>query len=72
MILTLDALGLGLRTVRLQHEMTLVQVSHISGLSVSFLSDIENDRSMPSLRTLQALATSYGEPFQMIIKGSDD
>ena len=69
MILTLDALGLGLRTVRLQHERTLVQVSHVSGLSVSFLSDIENGRSMPSLRSLQALAVCYGEPFQLVKRG---
>ena len=68
MVLTLDALGLGLRTVRRQHQMTLVQVSRVSGLSVSFLSDIENGRSMPSLRSLQALAACYGEPFRLIIR----
>jgi transcriptional regulator with XRE-family HTH domain len=72
MILILDALGLGLRTVRRQHRMTLVQVSRASGLSVSFLSDIENDRTRPSLRSLQALAVCYGEPFQIIIKGNND
>ena len=68
MVLTLDTLGLGLRTVRRQHQMTLVQVSRVCGLSVSFLSDIENGRSMPSLRSLQALAVCYGEPFQIMIK----
>ena len=70
MILTLDALGLGLRTIRLQHQMTLKQLSSISELSVSFLSDIENDRSVPSLRTLQILATCYGKSFQLMIGGN--
>jgi len=69
MKLAFDALGLGLRTVRQQHQMTLTQLARASGLSVSFLSDIENDRTTPSLRTLQALATCYGESFQLMIRG---
>ena len=67
MILTLDALGLGLRAIRLHNKMTLAEVATRSGLSISFLSDIERDKTRPSLATLQKLATCYGEPFKLII-----
>ena len=67
MILTLDALGLGLRAIRLHRRMTLEQVANASGLSISFLSDIENDKTRPSLRTLQTLATCYDEPFKLMV-----
>lgn len=76
MILTLNALGLGLKAARLHARLTLEQLSRASGLSVSFLSDVENDKTRPSLRTLQKLAMCYGEPFQLMIpqerKARDD
>lgn len=71
MILTLDALGLGLRAIRLHNKMTLAETAKVSELSVSFLSDIECDRTRPSLTTLQKLATCYNEPFKLIIPRRD-
>lgn len=40
-------------------DLTLEQVSERTGLSVSFLSDIERGRSQPSLDTLEKLAECY-------------
>lgn len=54
-------LSLSDRLSNLRHvnDLTLVQVSEVTGLSVSFLSDLEHERSKPSLDTLQKLATLY-------------
>ena len=67
MILTLEALGLGLRAIRIHNRMTLKNVADRTGLSVSFLSDMERDVTQPSLRTLRKLATCYNEPFKLVI-----
>lgn len=49
----------GIRFVRKQHKMTLSQVASQTGISVSFLSDLERGRTAPSLHTLELLATCY-------------
>lgn len=48
-----------IRAVRKQHKMTLSQVADQTGISVSFLSDLERGRTAPSLHTLELLATCY-------------
>jgi transcriptional regulator with XRE-family HTH domain len=52
-------LGARLRAIRKQHKYTLADVGDGTGLSVSFLSDIERGRTQPSLDTLEKLATFY-------------
>lgn len=49
-----------IRTVRKQQKMTLAQVAEVTGLSISFLSDLERGRTNPSLSTLKRLAACYG------------
>ena len=52
-------LGENLRRLRKLKNYTLVKVSQQTGVSVSFLSDMERDRTKPSLDTLGKLAECY-------------
>jgi transcriptional regulator with XRE-family HTH domain len=52
-------LGENLRRLRKLKNYTLVQASQQTGVSVSFLSDMERDRTKPSLDTLGKLAECY-------------
>jgi transcriptional regulator with XRE-family HTH domain len=51
-------LGKKIRLLRTEQCLTLNSLSQSSGLSVSYLSDIERDRTVPSLETLVKLAQS--------------
>lgn len=55
----MDALGARLRRFRKARGRTLAEVAAETGLSVSFLSDIERGRTNPSLDTLGKLARVY-------------
>ena len=62
-------LGEILRSLRKgTHGQTLVQVSETTGLSVSFLSDVERGRTNPSLETLEKLARYYGTSVEYLLK----
>lgn len=50
-----------LHNEREQRGLTLKQVAEKSGLSVSYLSDIENGRTVPSIEALHNLTAAYGE-----------
>lgn len=52
-------LGIELRRLRNNCHLKLRQVSTATGLSVSFLSDMERGRTRPSLGTLEKLASFY-------------
>jgi transcriptional regulator with XRE-family HTH domain len=52
-------LGAKLRVLRKNRRYTLANVSDKTGLSVSFLSDVERGRTRPSLDTLEKLADFY-------------
>lgn len=49
-----------LRALRVAHRKTLATLAEASGLSVSFLSDVERGRTDPSLETLRKIAAAYG------------
>ncbi|RAG82675.1 hypothetical protein DN069_26525 [Streptacidiphilus pinicola] len=49
-------LGAAVRRRRRSLELTLAEVAGRTGLSVPFLSQIENDRARPSMRSLQRIA----------------
>lgn len=53
-------LGSKLRRFRKSRRLTLANVGEETGLSVSFLSDVERGRTKPSLDTLEKLADFYG------------
>ena len=49
-----------LHDLRIAHGYTQGVVSERTGLSISFLSDLERGRTEPSLKTLCAIAAVYG------------
>lgn len=49
-----------LRNLRKENKLTLKELSTKSGISVSFISDVENKRRNPSIDTLQTLADALG------------
>ncbi|ENJ9655871.1 helix-turn-helix transcriptional regulator [Clostridium botulinum] len=49
-----------LRNLRNENNLTLKELSAKSGISVSFISDIENRRRNPSIETLKTLADALG------------
>ena len=72
----MDTLGARLRQLRKARGYTLLDVGAKTGLSVSFLSDVERGRTKPSLDTLEKLASTYGcavsELLQVESEAEDD
>lgn len=54
-----DGVGQNLRTMRVRHEMSLRQLSELTGLSPSYISAIERGIASPSIASLQKLATAF-------------
>jgi transcriptional regulator with XRE-family HTH domain len=62
-----------LREVRRQRGLTLVDVREKTGLSVSYLSDLERGRtSNPSFETLERLARAYEMSVLDLLSGADE
>ncbi|WP_322099708.1 helix-turn-helix domain-containing protein [Aquibaculum arenosum] len=57
-----EAIGVQVRSLRKQQEMTVVELAGQAGLSAGMLSKIENGGICPSLNTLQALAHALNVP----------
>lgn len=53
-----------LRRTRIKSELTLKEVGQQTGLSVSFLSEIERGKTNPSFETIQKLAKYYRVPIK--------
>jgi transcriptional regulator with XRE-family HTH domain len=59
-----------LKEIRKEREFTLLQVKERTGLSVSYLSDLERGRtSNPTLDTLEKLALCYGLTLPDLVTG---
>ena len=56
------AIGREVRGFRRQQEMTVAELSQMTGLSIGMLSKIENGNTSPSLTTLQTLANALNVP----------
>ncbi|MEI7744007.1 MAG: helix-turn-helix transcriptional regulator [Chloroflexota bacterium] len=56
------AVGAETRRWRLSRGLTLAQVSERSGLNIGYLSQIENDKAIPSLEALAAIAAALDVP----------
>lgn len=52
-------IGAILSTLRHESSMNLKDVALKTGLSISYLSDLERDRTEPSIKTLRLLASAY-------------
>lgn len=64
-------LGARLRTMRKASGLTLKQVTEQTGISFTFLSDVETGRAYPSFPTLQKLANCYGQTITVSFVPSD-
>jgi len=56
------AVGRELRRWRKSRQLTLAQVAQASGLNVGYLSQIENEKALPSLDALMAIAAAIDIP----------
>ena len=65
------SLGSKLRNMRKARNLTLSNVSETTGLSLSFLSDIERGRTLPSLKTLARIAEALDGTVIAALEGVD-
>ncbi len=63
----LDLVGPRLRRVREQRGITLTEVAHLTGISKSTLSRLENGQRRPSLELLLPLAQTYRVPIDDLV-----
>ncbi len=63
-------LGLQLRAARTGRGLTIAELAAASGLSKGFVSQVENDRTSPSLDTLERLATALGLTVVDLLRGA--
>lgn len=66
-VVNLSVLPENLRWLRQMQKLTLREAAERSGLSISFLSDMERGRTQPSLKTLQKLVSVYKAPISIHI-----
>ncbi|MFK0224875.1 helix-turn-helix domain-containing protein [Streptomyces sp. NPDC090303] len=64
--------GAAVRRRRRALDLTLAEVAKVSGLSSPFLSQIENDRARPSMRSLQRIADALGTTAVQLLAASDE
>ena len=65
------SLGSKLHNMRKARNLTLSNVSETTGLSLSFLSDIERGRTLPSLKTLARIAAALNVTVIAALEGVD-
>lgn len=53
-------IGANIRSLREKRGLKQIELAAIAGISNTFLSDIENERVNPSIKTLSKLATALG------------
>jgi transcriptional regulator with XRE-family HTH domain len=66
------AIGNQVRTLRKRNDMTVLDLAHQAGLSISMLSKIENGGTSPSLATLQSLAQALNVPLSTFFTTFDE
>ena len=60
-----------LRELRTSRKFTLKDLAERSGLSVSYLSDIERGRTVPTINSLEAMASAFGISVVDFLIGTD-
>src|SRR5690606_30693014 len=63
-----EAIGVQVRSLRKQHDMTVMELAGQAGLSAGMLSKIENGGICPSLHALQALAQALNVPITALFE----
>ena len=64
-----DGIGATLRTVRRQRGLTLREVASASGVTESFLSQVERDLASPSIATLRRIGAALGRSIGSLLDG---
>lgn len=64
-------LGNTIREIRIDHGLTIADVSNLAGISRGMLSKIENAQSATSLETLSRLAQAMGVSLSTLFRGYD-
>lgn len=64
-------LGITIRAIRKRKLLTLKDVAHMTGLTQSLLSQIENDKAQPSITSLMAISHALNTPIAYLF-GEDD
>src|SRR6186997_1913462 len=64
-------LGRKIRDLRLRRGLTVQQLANASGLSKGFISQVENDRTSPSLATLRDLAAALATSVAYLVVEED-
>lgn len=59
------------KSLRTHNHLTLTTLAEHTGLSTSFLSDLERGRAQPSMKTLRKLATYYHVPISFFVDAPD-
>lgn len=62
-------IGSKLKQLRKAKSLSLKELSNLTGVSVSFLSDIEQERSNPSLDSLELIAKELDVPISSFFDG---
>jgi transcriptional regulator with XRE-family HTH domain len=66
------AIGREVRAHRRKQEITVADLSKVTGLSIGMLSKIENGNTSPSLTTLQNLANALSVPITTFFRGFEE
>jgi transcriptional regulator with XRE-family HTH domain/mannose-6-phosphate isomerase-like protein (cupin superfamily) len=65
-------LGPNLRAARTRRGLTVAELAQAGGLSKGFVSQVENDKTSPSLDTLERLAAALDITVVDLLRGADD
>ncbi|WP_028547166.1 cupin domain-containing protein [Paenibacillus taiwanensis] len=60
-------IGATIRAIRKQRKMTIPQLCECTGLSKGFISNVENNRTSPSIATLESIANSLKVPLPYLL-----
>ena len=63
--------GKQIQSIRLQSKKTQQELAESSGIAVSYLSRVENDRIAPTVRTLGKIATALNVPVTSFFAGDE-
>lgn len=66
------AIGREVRAFRRKQEITVAELSAMTGLSIGMLSKIENGNTSPSLTTLQTLSNALSVPLTSFFRGFEE
>jgi transcriptional regulator with XRE-family HTH domain len=67
-----DSLGERIKTLRTEQGMTLAELGEKANLSISYLSQIERDKTSPSLNTLETIARSLNTGLRYLFESDNE